>query len=845
MSGPITPPLTVETVDGATEGRPITTIKVSNGDLTISGRTATIDTSGSGGSGTVTSIATTGPIQGGTITTTGTISIDKADSTTNGYLSSTDWTTFNNKGSGTVTVTGTPADNELAVWKTASSIEGDSNLTWDGSLFTVSGAMKVDNIKIDGNVVTSEDTNGDISIFPNGTGSVKISDKWYLPNDVTSDNDYVLTAQTDGTTAWAAAGGSGIGGSIADTQIAYGDSSSEITGDANFIWEASNKKLKINTPGGNPGALRVASSANNQLGASIEATMTSTTGNIDALYVKGGLTTGAHAAGFGTGISFRLADTGYSGTQAARIYTERLAADADSDLKLIASGTGNISLGNFEFDADQTVGVGQDNYVLTYDHANTQISLEAAGGGGSGDVTGPGSSTDNAIARFDGTTGKILQNSGPTIDDSGNLTIGDGTGNTYFSNTGSHDLIIWTNGGTDSGKIRIRDGVNADLSIQPNGTGAVEISGAYKLPTAVTGANDYVLTAQTDGTTAWAAGGGGGAASTIDTTNDTTDASRYLTFVANSATTSGQDLYTSGIVYLNPATQQLTFNGAVNLLGKVNVGSGLGSGYVQTNSAHDLILRTNDGTNSGTITITDGANGNLSLTPNGTGKVEISSAYTLPTDAGTDTYVLTSDGAGASSWAAGGGGPNILFPNAAMTTNYDQWNITNSPPYYAGGTSTTSTFTSNYQFYCPFIAPKSGDVSKMGIVQGGTVPGSTEYLYGAIYDSDSDNMPDSLSGYATFDISVGGTNYQSSFSSTITLVEGTLYWFAWSRSDNTSANFEFWDRPQRFSMNNAPAGFGCLLTNEVSTSTPPASAPSPASLYTYNQTVLCVSVIIT
>ena len=49
MSGPITPPLTVTEVDGAPSGRPITTIKVSNGDLTISGNVATIDTSGSGG----------------------------------------------------------------------------------------------------------------------------------------------------------------------------------------------------------------------------------------------------------------------------------------------------------------------------------------------------------------------------------------------------------------------------------------------------------------------------------------------------------------------------------------------------------------------------------------------------------------------------------------------------------------------------------------------------------------------------------------------------------------------------------------------------------------------------
>ncbi|GAH07966.1 unnamed protein product, partial [marine sediment metagenome] len=36
---------------------------------------------------------------------------------------------------------------------------------------------------------------------------------------------------------------------------------------------------------------------------------------------------------------------------------------------------------------------------------------------------GPGSATDNAIARYDGTTGKLLQNSGVTIDDSGNLNI--------------------------------------------------------------------------------------------------------------------------------------------------------------------------------------------------------------------------------------------------------------------------------------------------------------------------------------------------------------------------------------------------------------------------------------
>ena len=41
---------------------------------------------------------------------------------------------------------------------------------------------------------------------------------------------------------------------------------------------------------------------------------------------------------------------------------------------------------------------------------------------GAGDVVGPASATDNAIVRFDSTTGKLIQNSGVTIDDSSTMT---------------------------------------------------------------------------------------------------------------------------------------------------------------------------------------------------------------------------------------------------------------------------------------------------------------------------------------------------------------------------------------------------------------------------------------
>lgn len=45
------------------------------------------------------------------------------------------------------------------------------------------------------------------------------------------------------------------------------------------------------------------------------------------------------------------------------------------------------------------------------------------GGGGTGDVVGPASSTDNAIARYDGTTGKLIQDSGITIADGATGTL--------------------------------------------------------------------------------------------------------------------------------------------------------------------------------------------------------------------------------------------------------------------------------------------------------------------------------------------------------------------------------------------------------------------------------------
>lgn len=55
------------------------------------------------------------------------------------------------------------------------------------------------------------------------------------------------------------------------------------------------------------------------------------------------------------------------------------------------------------------------------------VTSYGSGGGGSGDVVGPSSATDNAIVRYDGTTGKLVQDSVVTIADTSGNIAGAGT----------------------------------------------------------------------------------------------------------------------------------------------------------------------------------------------------------------------------------------------------------------------------------------------------------------------------------------------------------------------------------------------------------------------------------
>lgn len=91
----------------------------------------------------------------------------------------------------------------------------------------------------------------------------------------------------------------------------------------------------------------------------------------------------------------------------------------------------------------------------------SQFYLGPAGGGATGNVMGTPPSTDNAIARYDGITGLIIQNSSITIDDNGNLdSTATYTGNNkYFllqnndNTAGSSTRISQFVGGTSAGDL--------------------------------------------------------------------------------------------------------------------------------------------------------------------------------------------------------------------------------------------------------------------------------------------------------------------------------------------------------------------------------------------------------
>ena len=115
-----------------------------------------------------------------------------------------------------------------------------------------------------------------------------------------------------------------------------------------------------------------------------------------------------------------------------------------------------VSGGDTIFPADP----GADRYLM-WDDDPGQLVWDA-GGGGSGDVTGPAASTDNMIARHDGVGGKTLQDytsNPPTVSDAGDMDI---DGDLDVENIVVSGTVDGRDVSTDGGKL---DGIAAGADV--------------------------------------------------------------------------------------------------------------------------------------------------------------------------------------------------------------------------------------------------------------------------------------------------------------------------------------------------------------------------------------------
>jgi hypothetical protein len=140
--------------------------------------------------------------------------------------------------------------------------------------------------------------------------------------------------------------------------------------------------------------------------------------------------------------------------------TGGLISGLDAPLPIASGGTNGSSAptaGAVPYGTGTAYGftaAGTAGQVLTSNGAGVPTWTTNAGG----DVTGPASSTDNAIARFDGTTGKLIQNSVTTIDDTGNAS---GILSQQFSNGSAVTLAagkFWYDGSTGAWNMGMGNG---------------------------------------------------------------------------------------------------------------------------------------------------------------------------------------------------------------------------------------------------------------------------------------------------------------------------------------------------------------------------------------------------
>ena len=361
-------------------------------------------------------------------------------------------------GSGDVTTVGTPVNDQVGVWTGDGTLEGDADFTFDGENLTITGSAHMDTLYAE---------------VVNGTSFLSILDDAYGDG-------------WNGATSYAPSQNA-----VFDKMLAVGDS---LATARTYISSLDTDLPTLSLP---------ASTTISAFGATV-------VDDADASTARA--TLDVDQAGTDNSTDVTLAGSLDYLTLSGQQIT-RGAIDLSTDVSDTLSGY-QVNVRSLTENASPASG----DWFMFYDTSASAMRKvdtdDLPGAGGSGDVTGPGASTDNGIALWDGTGGDTLKDSGITI--SAGILSGlsglacpdelylDGTGGgmlfsenyasdvtVSFENSGAGDLDVDIDGSLTVGDsltvadytLPLADGTNGQV-IQTNGSGVLSFASAgssYKL----------------------------------------------------------------------------------------------------------------------------------------------------------------------------------------------------------------------------------------------------------------------------------------------------------------------------------------------------------------------------